>query len=145
MTYHFPKEFFHQYSYFSLRIKKICITTAWEFDQNKFILRVLEFGRKLRCLFVTSCHVLNANPDANAYFIAFVIGEHAVLENWFVHLAIYTKTKFYLLISMVLCFSMVTCHDYVLLWLVYKFLWEAGFVSCFDICQIIDWCSPNCS
>ena len=46
---------------------------------------------------------------------------------------------------MVLCYSMFTPHDYVLFWLVYKFLSETGFAFCFDICQIIDRCSPNCS
>ena len=46
---------------------------------------------------------------------------------------------------MVLCCSMFTCHDYVLPWLVCKFLSETGFAFCFDICQIIDRCSPNCS
>ena len=71
---------------------------------------------ELRRPFVTSCRVRNANPRTNAYFIAFVIGEHAVLKNWFIHLAIYTKTnKCYSLILMVLCYSMITCHDCVLL------------------------------
>ena len=46
---------------------------------------------------------------------------------------------------MVLCYSIFTCHDYVLLWLACKFLSETGFAFCFDICQIIDRCSPNCS
>ena len=65
---------------------------------------------------VTSCHVRNANPRTNAYFIAFVISKHAVLKNWFIHLAIYTKTnKCYLLILMVWCYSMITRHDYILL------------------------------
>ena len=64
---------------------------------------------ELRRPFVTSCRVRNANPHTNAYFIAFVIGEHAVLKNWFIHLAIYTKTnKYYSLILMVLCYSMIT-------------------------------------
>ena len=74
----------------------------------------------LRRPFVTSCRVLNANPRTNAYFIAFIIGEHTVLTNWFIHLAIHTKTdKCYSLILIVLCYSiMITCHDYVLLWLV---------------------------
>ena len=71
---------------------------------------------ELRRPVVTSCRVRNANPRTNAYFIAFVIGEHAVLKNWFIHLAIYTKTnKCYSLILMVLCYSMITCHDCVLL------------------------------
>ena len=45
-------------------------------------------------------------------FIAFIIGEHAVLENWLIHLAFCTKTtKFYSLILMVLCFiSLVAFH-----------------------------------
>ena len=66
-------------------------------------------------------------------------------QNWFIHLAIYTKTsKFYSLIWMVLCFSMLpvgttSCSD------AYgKFLWETGFAYCFYICQIIDQCSSNC-
>ena len=47
-------------------------------------------------------------------FIAFIIGEHAVLENWFIHIHIYINTnKFYLLIFMVLCYSKVTCRYYV--------------------------------
>ena len=45
------------------------------------------------------CRSLNANPRVNACIIALVISEHAVLKNWFIHLAINTKTsKFYLLI-----------------------------------------------
>ena len=64
---------------------------------------------ELRRPFVTSCRVRNASPRTNAYFIAFVIGEHAVLKNWFIHLAIYTKTnKCYSLILMALCYSMIT-------------------------------------
>ena len=46
----------------------------------------------------------------------------------------------YSLIFMVLCYSMVTGHDYVLFWPARKFLWETGFASCFDICQIINRC-----
>ena len=77
---------------------------------------------ELRRPVVTSCRVRNANPRTNAYFIAFVIGEHAVLKNWFIHLAIYTKTnKCYSLILMVLCYSMIACHDCVLLQLVCNF------------------------
>ena len=54
------------------------------------------------------------NSSTNAYFIAFIIGEHAVLENWFIHIHIYINTnKFYLLIFMVLCYSKVTCRYYV--------------------------------
>ena len=41
--------------------------------------------------FVISCRVLNANPRTNDYFVAFVIGERAVLENWFIHLATLTN------------------------------------------------------
>ena len=52
---------------------------------------VLFRQNQLRRLFVTGCRVLNTNPRANAYFIAFIIGEHAVLENRFIHLAFYTK------------------------------------------------------
>ena len=33
------------------------------------------------------------NPSTNAYFIAFIIGEHAVLENWFIHIHIYINTN----------------------------------------------------
>ena len=44
-------------------------------------------------LFVTSCRVLIRNPRPNAHFIAFVIGEHAILENWFIHLAVYLKKR----------------------------------------------------
>ena len=33
------------------------------------------------------------NPRTNAYFRAFVIGEHAVLKNWLIHLAIHTKAN----------------------------------------------------
>ena len=101
---------------------------------------------ELRRPFVTSCRVRNANPRTNAYFIAFVIGEHAVLKNWFIHLAIYTKTnKYYSLILMVLCYSMITIttascsNSYAI------FLWETGFAFYFDTCRIIDQCSPNCS
>ena len=97
------------------------VTTALEFVQDKLILIVIRWNQ-LRRPFVTSCPVLNANPSTNAYFIAFVIGEHAVLKNWFIHLAIYTKiNKCYLPILMVLCYSMITSHEYVLLWLVCKF------------------------
>ena len=91
---------------------------------------------ELRRPSATSCRVRNANPRTNAYFIAFVIGEHAVLQNWFIHLAVYTKTnKCYSLILMVLCYSMITCNF---------FLWETGLAFYFDICRIIDQCSPNC-
>ena len=42
--------------------------------------------------------------------------QHAVLKSWFIHLAIYTKiNKCYLPILMVLCYSMITSHEYVLL------------------------------
>ena len=41
MTYHFPMEFIHQNSYFSLRINETSVATAWEFVQNKFVLSVL--------------------------------------------------------------------------------------------------------
>ena len=64
-----------------------------------------------------SCRSLNANPRVNACIIALVISEHAFLKNWFIHLAINTKTsKFYSLIWMVLCFSMLpvrttSCSD----------------------------------
>ena len=103
---------------------------------------------ELRRPFVTSCRVRNANPRTNAYFIAFVIGEHAVLKNWFIHLAIYTKTnKCYSLILMVLCYSMITCHDCVLLQLVCNFFFflRNRIRFLFRICRIIDQCSPNCS
>ena len=33
------------------------------------------------------------NPCTNACFRAFVIGEHAVLKNWLIHLAIHTKAN----------------------------------------------------
>ena len=52
---------------------------------------VLFRQNQLRRPFVNSCRVLNTNPHANAYFIAFIIGEHAGLENWFIHFAFYTK------------------------------------------------------
>ena len=59
------------------------------------------------------------------------MGEHAVLKNWFIPPTIYTETnKFDSLILMVLCYSMVTCHNYILFRLVCKFLWETGFASC---------------
>ena len=122
------------------------VATAWKFVQNKLSQCIVIRENQLRRPFVTSCRVLNANPRSNAHFIAFDIGAHAFLENWFLHLAIYSQTnKFYSLILMVLCYSIFTCHDYVLLWLVCKFLSETGFAFCFDICQIIDRCSPNCS
>ena len=92
------------------------------------------WGRNIDCHFPLSAY---------SFYHSFC--EHAVLENWFIHLTFYSKTdKFYLLILMVLCCSMITCHDYVLLWLVCKFLREMGFAFCFDICQIIDQCKPNC-
>ena len=73
---------------------------------------------------MTSCRVLDANPRSNAYFRVFIIGEHAVLKNWFIHLTIYTKAnKCYSLILMVLCYSIITCH-YVLLWRVCRFFYE---------------------
>ena len=86
------------------------------------------------------------NPRTNAYFIAFVIGEHAVLKNWLIHLAIYTKTtKCYSLILMVLCtvwlpVTTTSCSDSYA-----NFLWGTGFAFCFDIWRIIDQCSPNYS
>ena len=91
---------------------------------------------QLRRPFVTSCRVLNANPRTNAYFRTFVIGEHAVLKNWLIHLVIHTKAdiKCYSLISMVLCYSRITCHNYVLLWLVCRIFYERPdslFVSIF--------------
>ena len=93
--------------------------------------------------FVTSCRVLNRNPRPNAHFIAFFIGEHATGS--FISPFIRKSDKFYSLILMVLCYSMITCQNYVLLWLACKFLRETGFAFCFDICQIIDRCSPNCA
>ena len=85
---------------------------------NRWRLNDIHYNQ-LRRPFVTSCRVLNANPRTNAYFRAFVIGEHAVLKNWLIHLVIHTKAnKCYSLILMVLCYSRITCHNYVLLWLV---------------------------
>ena len=45
MIYHFQRNFSKENRYFSLRIKKTSVVTAWEFVQNKFILRVSQFGR----------------------------------------------------------------------------------------------------
>ena len=65
---------------------------AFQLPRNWTSVLIVIHYNQLRSPFVTSGCVLNANPRVNAYFIAFVIAEHAVLENWFIHLAIYTKT-----------------------------------------------------
>ena len=121
---------------------------------NRWRLNDIHYNQ-LRRPFVTSCRVLNANPRTNAYFRAFVIGEHAVLKNWLIHLVIHTKAnKCYSLILMVLCYSRITCHNYVLLWLVCRILYERPdslFVSIFvelsiNVHQIArkNWTEINC-
>ena len=110
MIYHFPTEFIYQNSYFPLRIQKHPSQRLGNlFKINLFSVYCNSVESQLRRPFVTSSRVRNANPHTNAYFIAFVISEHAVLKNWFIHLAIYTKTnKCYSLILMALCYSMIT-------------------------------------
>ena len=147
MIYHFPTEFIDQNSYFSLRTQKHPSQRLGNlFKINCLSIIIVIRQNQLRRPFVTSDRVLNANPRPNAHFTAFDIGEHTFLENWFIHLAIFSRSnKFSSLSLMVLCYSMFTCHDYVLLGLICKFLSETGFALCFDICQIIDRCSLNCS
>ena len=136
---------FHQPNWYPLTDKHLGQSSS-SFSRERLSKRHSTTPVPLRRPFVISFRVLNANPRTNAYFIAFIIGEHTVLTNWFIHLAIHTKTdKCYSLILIVLCYSiMITCHDYVLLWLVCIFLWETGFAFCSDICRIIDQSSPNC-
>ena len=110
----FSDEFFYQNSYFSPRIKR-----HWsQWIGNLFKINLFSVCRNLvesaKGPFVTSFHVLNENLRTNTYFIAFVIGEHDVLKNWFIHLSIYTETnKFFSLILIALCYIMVTCHSYI--------------------------------
>ena len=141
----FSDEFFYQNSYFSPRIKR-----HWsQWIGNLFKINLFSVCRNLvesaKGPFVTSFHVLNENLCTNTYFIAFVIGEHDVLKNWFIHLSIYTETNKF--------FSLILIANCVTLWLpvtatsgshICKFLWETRFVSCFDICENNDWCSSNC-
>ena len=70
--------------------KQICLSIVWG---------CAEILSSAKAPVGISCRALNANSRANACIIALVISEHAVLKNWFIHLAIYTKTsKFYSLI-----------------------------------------------
>ena len=92
----------------------------------------------MSCNSVESAEAPTCNPCMNTYFIALVIGEHAVIENWFIHLSIYTETnKLYSLF-----FNGVVLH--------YGYLSQihlvqtrmqifigTRFASCFDICELI--------
>ena len=86
-VYHFPTEFIHQNSYFSLRLQ----THPSQRLGNLFKINLVSVYCNSVDSAKASCRVLNANPRPNAHFRAFVIGEHAVLENWFIHLVIYSK------------------------------------------------------
>ena len=54
---------------------------AWESVQNKFILSV-------SALVCNQLSRSECKPKCECLFHSFIIGEHAVLENWFVHRAI---------------------------------------------------------
>lgn len=144
MILHFLTEFFYQNSYLSLCIKRH--PSQWV--GNLFKINLISVCHNLvESAEAPVCNQLShseCKPMCEYLFHSFCHGWTCFLENWFIHFAIYTETnKFDSLILMVLCYIMATCHNYILFRLVCKFLWETGSASCFNICEIIDWYSPN--
>ena len=148
---------FNQFLFCELEIRRLFAKEGKFYFANHShisILQITDFHFVLFCFanygkpqnqprhpFVINCRVLNTKPSMNSYFIVFIIDKCAVLRNFSIHFAFLKKTKkCYLLIFMVLC------YDYVLFFkLILKFLCIKGVASCFDIWQIINQCSPNCS